>query len=103
MVSSAGKSHASIQANDRSWITACVDGNVVFSKLFTAGTEDSIDFIDHAIVRMGNAGPVEITLDSKPVGSLGQMGQVRVIELVRGASHFLVGGEAEDCTLAKSR
>ena len=33
--SGAGKSHASIQANGPSWITACVDGKVVFSKLFT--------------------------------------------------------------------
>jgi hypothetical protein len=100
-VSAAGKSHASLQTNDRSWITACVDGKVVFSKLFTAGMRDNVDFIDHAVVRMGNAGPVEITLDGKPMGSLGQMGQVRVIELLRGASHFLAGGEADDCTLAK--
>ena len=96
-------SHALLQANDRSWITACVDGKVVFSRLFTAGNKASVDFMNRAVVRVGDAGPVEITLDGKPVGSLGQVGQVRVIELVRGAAHFLVGGEADDCTLAKSR
>ncbi len=96
-------SHALLEASDRSWITACVDGKLVFSKLFTAGSQDSVDFIDRAVVRVGDAGPVEITLDGKPVGSLGQKGQVRVIELVRGAPHFLVRGEADDCTVAKTR
>ena len=80
-----------------------MDGKVVFSKLFTAGSQDNIDFVDHAVVRMGDAGPVEITLDGKPAGPLGKAGQVRVIELVRGAPHFLAGGEADDCTLAKSK
>jgi Domain of unknown function (DUF4115) len=96
-------SRASIRTNDRSWITACVDGEVVFSKLFTAGSKYDVDFTEYAVVRMGDAGPVEITLDGKPVGSLGRAGQVRVIELVRGAPHFLVGGEANDCTLSRSR
>lgn len=101
--SGAGKSHASIRTTDRSWITACVDGKVAFSKLFTTGSQESVDFTDHAVVRIGDAGPVEITLDGKPVGPLGGKGQVRVIELVRGTPHFLVGGEADDCTLAKPR
>ena len=100
-VSGVGKSRASIQASDRTWITACADGKVVFSKLFTAGSKDSVDFTNHAVVRMGNAGPVEITVDGKPVGSLGRMGQVRVIQLTPGASHFLVGGEPDDCSLAR--
>ena len=99
----AGKAHASIQANGRSWITACVDGKVVFSKLFIAGSQDNVDFIDHAVVRMGDAGPVEITVDGKPLGALGRMGQVRVIELARGEPRFLVGGEADDCTRARTR
>ena len=99
--SGAGKARASIQTTGRSWITACVDGKVVFSKLFIAGSQDNVDFIDHAVVRMGDAGPVEITVDGKPVGALGQTGQVRVIELVRGEPRFLVGGDADDCTLAR--
>lgn len=102
-VSGVGKSHASIQTNDRSWLTACVDGGLAFSKLFTAGSQEDLEFLDRAVVRMGNAGPVKITLDGKPLGSLGQMGQVRVIELVRGAPRFLAGGEADDCTLSKSK
>ena len=99
----ADQSHASIRTNGRSWITACVDGKVVFSKLFTTGSQENLDFIDHAVVRMGDAGPVEITVDGKPVAPLGGAGQVRVIELGRGVPHFLVGGEAGDCTLVKSK
>lgn len=100
-VSRAGISRASIQASDRNWITACAAGKVVFSKLFTAGSEDSVDFTSQAVVRMGNAGPVELLLNGKSVGSLGQMGQVRVIALTPTASHFLAGGEPDDCTLGR--
>ncbi len=50
---------------------------------------------------MGNAGPVELLLNGKSVGSLGQMGQVRVIALTPTASHFLAGGEPDDCTLGR--
>ena len=100
-VSGADKSHASIQTNDRSWITACADGKMLFSKLFTAGSKDNVDFIKRAVVRIGDAGPVEITIDGKPLGPLGRTGQVRVIVLTPGSSHFQVSGEPDDCTLTR--
>jgi len=102
-LSGTGKSRAFIRTTDRSWITACVDDKIAFSKLFTRGSQESVDFVDRAVLRLGDAGPVEITLDGKSVGPLGGPGQVRVIELDRGESHFLVGGEVDDCALNKSK
>jgi hypothetical protein len=97
-VSTGAKSHASIQATGRSWVVACVDGKVLFAKLFTAGSKDSVDFTRTAIVRTGNAGSVQIDVDGKAIGTLGAVGQVRVVELNPGDSHFREGGEADDCT-----
>jgi hypothetical protein len=94
----AGKSHASISASDRSWVTACADGKVVFSKLFTSGSKQDLVFSGRAVVRVGSAGPVEILLNSKPVGTLGRPGQVRVMELTPSSSRFMTPGEPGDCT-----
>jgi hypothetical protein len=97
----AGKARATITASDRSWVTACADGNLVFSKLFTAGSKDNVDFTRRAVVRMGNAGPLEILVNGKTMGPLGRPGQVRVIELTPEASHFLMPGEPGDCTAGR--
>jgi hypothetical protein len=94
----ARKSHASIQATGPSWVVVCADGKVLFAKLFTAGSRDSVDFTGTAIVRTGSAGSLQIDLNGKPVGTLGAVGQVRIIELTPGDSHFREGGEADDCT-----
>lgn len=78
---SANKSVASIRTSDRSWITACADGKLLFSKLFVEGSAESVEFTDRATVRMGNSGPVEISVDGKPAGPVGRMGEVRAVEI----------------------
>jgi hypothetical protein len=49
-------------------------------------------------VRLGNAGPVEIQLNGKPIGPLGRPGQLRAIELTPGAWRFLPLREPDGCT-----
>lgn len=94
----AGMSRVAITASDRSWVTACADGNPVFSKLFVNGSKQELVFSSRALVRMGSAGPLEIRLNDKSVGPLGLPGQVRVIELTASASRFITPGEPGDCT-----
>ena len=96
-----GTSHASILASDQSWVTACADGNTLFSQLFAPGAQQEIEFSSRAVVRTGSAGPLEILLDGKTLGPLGRGGQVRVIELTPGASRFLTPGEPGDCTVTR--
>jgi hypothetical protein len=93
-----GKTHASITASDRSWITACTDGKAAFSKLFVGGSKDDLVFSERALVRMGSAGSVAIVLNGKPVGSLGRVGEVRVLELTPNASRIITPGGPGDCT-----
>jgi len=92
------KSSVSVQASDRSWIVACADSKVLFARLFTAGNSHTIEFKRRAIVRVGSAGSVQILDDGRFPGTLGDVGEVRIVEFTPGDSHFLKGGEIEDCT-----
>ena len=92
------KSHVFVHASDRSWVVACADGKVLFSRLFTAGNRHTFQFNRRAIVRVGSAGSVQIVVDEESPGALGAVGQVRIVEFTPGDSHFLKGGEIQDCT-----
>jgi len=92
------ESHALIAASDSSWVTACSAGKVVFTKMFVGGTKEDVAFTDRAIVRLGNAGPVEIQLNGKSIGPLGRPGQLRAIELTPGAWRFLPLRDPDGCT-----
>jgi hypothetical protein len=58
-----------------SWLRVTVDGNVSIEGTFPAGTTKSFHG-KTALVRVGNAGGVQITVDGKAVGRLGAAGDV---------------------------
>ena len=58
-----------------SWLRVTVDGNVSIEGTFPAGTSRTFHGRS-ALVRVGNAGGVEIVVDGKPVHKLGGMGDV---------------------------
>lgn len=58
-----------------SWLRVTVDGNVSIEGTFPAGTTKTFHG-KNALVRVGNAGGVEIFVDGKDVGKLGKMGDV---------------------------
>ncbi|HET9097353.1 MAG TPA: RodZ domain-containing protein [Candidatus Baltobacteraceae bacterium] len=58
-----------------SWLRVSVDGNVNIEGTFPAGTTKKFHG-NLALVRVGNAGGVELTVDGKPVGKLGATGDV---------------------------
>lgn len=58
-----------------SWLRVTVDGNVSIEGTFPAGTSKSFHG-KTALVRVGNAGGVEVTVDGKRVGKLGATGDV---------------------------
>jgi cytoskeletal protein RodZ len=58
-----------------SWLRVTVDGNVSIEGTFPAGTTKTFHG-KSALVRVGNAGGVEITVDGKRMGKLGGSGDV---------------------------
>jgi len=58
-----------------SWLRVTVDGNVSMEGTFPAGTSKTFHG-KNALVRVGNAGGVEIYVDGKDVGKLGKTGDV---------------------------
>lgn len=58
-----------------SWLRVTVDGNVSMEGTFPAGTSKTFHG-KSALVRIGNAGGVEIFVDGKDVGKLGKPGDV---------------------------
>jgi len=58
-----------------SWLRVTVDGNVSIEGTFPAGTTKSFHG-KTALVRVGNAGGVEVTVDGKTIGKLGAIGDV---------------------------
>ena len=64
-----------IRLTSASWLRVVVDGNVSIEGTFPAGTSKTFHG-KTAIVRVGNAGGVQITVDGRPLGKLGGMGDV---------------------------
>jgi|SRR5579884_77415 len=58
-----------------SWLRVSVDGNVSIEGTFPAGTTRTFHG-GVALVRVGNAGGVELTVDGKQIGKLGAAGDV---------------------------
>jgi cytoskeleton protein RodZ len=58
-----------------SWLRVTVDGNVSMEGTFPAGTSKTFHG-KNALVRIGNAGGVEVYVDGRDVGKLGKSGDV---------------------------
>jgi hypothetical protein len=58
-----------------SWLRVTVDGSNRFEGVARAGSIQTFRG-KSAVVRFGNAGGVEVTVDGKPIGTLGKSGDV---------------------------
>ena len=57
------------------------DGKQVFQGLLAANETLAVDFSDEAVLRIGNAGGIDVSLDGKSLGSLGKHGRYRMLKL----------------------
>lgn len=87
------KSRIVIQAKQGSWIDACADGRTVIRRyLAPAGTAD-LGFSNSAVVRTGNAGGIDISVNGTMTGPVGKIGEVRVIQFDARGFHLLAQGD----------
>ena len=80
---------AEIHVLEPVWVYVLSDGKELFGKLLGKDETRQIEFVDQALIRVGNAGGVEISVDGKSVGPLGQRGQIRAIEITADGHRFV--------------
>ena len=73
--------HAVIKAVELSWLSASCDGKQIFQGLLAANETLAVEFSEEAVLRIGNAGGIEVSLDGKSLGSLGEHGRYRMLKL----------------------
>jgi len=76
-------------ADEPVWIEIKSDGRVTFSGLMQANESRTVDANSTVLLVLGNAGGVNISLNGKPIGSVGAKGQVRNLQLTSGGFEIL--------------
>jgi hypothetical protein len=71
------------------WVIATSDRKRLFNKKLSNNDVREIEFSDKALLRIGNAKGVEISLDGTPIGPIGGRGQARVVELTANGFRLL--------------
>lgn len=79
-----GLVHVEITALEPVWVRATSDGKYVFSGTIDTNQKRVVDGSETVLLRLGNAGGVNILLNGKPLGEVGPKGQVRNIQLTPG-------------------
>jgi hypothetical protein len=73
-----------ITASEPVWILARSDGKFAFTGTMEANQTRSVEAVKDVVLRLGNAGGVNITLNGKPVGVVGPRGQPRTVQFTSG-------------------
>ena len=68
-----------IRAREDSWMSIVADGKEVMSGTLKAATEKSVRARDRVVLKIGNAGGVEISHNGKTMAPLGDPGQSRTV------------------------
>jgi cytoskeleton protein RodZ len=76
--------HVQIVADEPVWVSARTDGKYSFSGTLNPGETRLVEGVKDVVLRLGNAGGVSISLNGKPVGSVGPKGQPRTLQLTSG-------------------
>ena len=78
-----------LTATEETWLSIYSDGTPVFSGLLEANQTKTIEGKESAKVRVGNAAGLEVRLNGKPLGPLGEHGQVREMVFTQDKFHFV--------------
>ena len=88
-----GQTRVAIKANQGSWIDACPDGRIAFRRYLSPLNSVDFRFSSYAVIRLGNSGGIEISVNGAPTGPLGAVGQIRVVHFDLKGYHFLMPGD----------
>lgn len=71
-----------LSLSDASWLEVEADGRVVYAGILQSGTEHRWQAQERLIVRSGNAGAVNVSVNNGPFQPLGQLGEVKEKEFL---------------------
>jgi hypothetical protein len=80
-----------VTAEEAVWVMARADGKYLFSGTLEPNESRSVEASEKLTLRLGNAGGVTITLNGKPIGTVGPKGQVREIQFTSGGFQIVAG------------
>jgi hypothetical protein len=66
---------------ERTWVVVDADGGTVLQKVLNPGEAEDFKAHDHFDVTVGNASGITLTLNGKPLKSLGRRGEVKSVHL----------------------
>lgn len=72
---------AELQLEGDSWLQVSVDGKVEYEGILKEGEQQSWDAQETLTIRAGNAGAVKLSVNDKPAESIGELGQVKTVEV----------------------
>jgi cytoskeleton protein RodZ len=70
-----------IQVREESWISITADGKKVASDLLEAGTERTVQARKEVVLKIGNAGGVDLRFEGKKLQTGGEFGEVKTVTL----------------------
>lgn len=73
-----------LTADEPVWVLARTDGKYLFSGTLAPNQARTVEANNVILLRLGNAGGVNIRLNGKPIGAVGPKGQVRTVQLTSG-------------------
>jgi len=79
-----GVGHVVFSATEPVWVSVESDGKRVYRGMLAGQERKELDASGKLIALVGNAGGLEVSVNGNPIGSLGQRGEVCLLELTPG-------------------
>ena len=73
-----------VQAREESWVSITADGKAHSSELLGPGSERALRGRKEVIVKLGNAGGVDLRLNGKKLDTGGDFGEVKTVTIGPG-------------------
>jgi len=73
------KINVDLSANETTWVSISSAGRTVFAGILDASQTKTFDLSESAKLLTGNAAGLDVRMNGRPIGPIGQRGQVRVV------------------------
>ena len=91
-----GAVHVQVVATGEVWLSAKADDKSTFAGTLEPGQSRVVDAERVVVLRLGNAGGADITLNGKPIGPVGPKGHPLTVQLTPGGFQIVASPSAPD-------